>query len=234
MRCIPYLDIVGYDYYPVPEDLSRGRQMRMLGGFTDRFRATAPSRDLWVVAQAFSWGALSRASRDKRGMIHEYNSNTWIPMTAEERTARPGVEDHRFMSWIAISHGATGLLWFGSGFEDRPSPLLDDLMVIVGELHELQPFLTTGNVTSVRAITDDRQCPPISGVSAVARRSGDGTLLALINEDYVDHAVTVTGMEWVDAANLVPVFEPTDELRDCNDGLVTTMRGQEVRLYQTR
>jgi len=230
-RCLPYLDIVGYDYYPVPEDHRRGRQMRMLGGFTDRFRTTAPSKDLWVVEQGFTWGALDRASKNESTVFHEYNSNTWIPMSEEEGRAYPGVEEHRFMVWIAICHGATGLLWFGSGFEDRPSPLLDDLMVVVGELNTLQPFLNAGNITSVDITTDDRQCPAVSGISGVSRRAGDGTLLALVNEDYVDHDVFVTGMDWVECDDLVPLVEPADDLRDTRDGLLTTMTGQEVRLY---
>jgi len=233
-RCLPYLDIVSYDYYPVPEDPRRGRQMRMLGGFTDMFRRTASTRDLWVVEQAFSWGGLSRASNDKQGQIHEYNSNTWIPMTEEESTSYPGLAELRFMSWIAICHGATGLLWFGSGFEDRPSPLLHDLMLLIGELHEVQPFLTAGNVPSVRATTSEKQCPSISGVSAIARRSGDDTLLALVNEDFVEHDVMVTGLEWIDADDLVPMFDLVDELRSTNSGYVTRMKGQETRLYLSR
>jgi hypothetical protein len=233
-RCLPYLDVVGYDYYPVPEDPGRGRQMRMLGGFTDRFRRTAPAKDLWVVEQGFTWGALDRASKNKSPVFHEYNSNTWIPMSEEEGRAYPGVQEHRFMAWIAICHGATGLLWFGSGFEDRPSPLLDDLMVVVGELNSLQPFLTAGNVNRVSIITDDRQCPADSGVSGLAKRNGDGTLLAMVNEDYVDHDVFVTGMDWVDSGDLAPVVETPDELKNTGDGLLTTMRGQEVRLYLAR
>ena len=184
----------GYDYYPIPEDPGRGRQMHKLAGYTDRFRRTAPSRELWVVQQAFSWGSISKAS-GKGDLIHDYNTNTWVPTNARELGARPGVEEIRFMTWIAISHGATGLLWFGSAYEDENrSPLLQDLLAVVEELSQVQPFLTTGNVTRVRTITDERHCPPVLGVSAVARRGPEGTLLALINEDYSDHDVAVTGM----------------------------------------
>ena len=63
-RCLPYLDVVSYDFYPVPEDPSRGRQMHMIGGFTDRFRETARGREVWVVEQAFTWG-LERCIREQ-------------------------------------------------------------------------------------------------------------------------------------------------------------------------
>ena len=65
----------------------------------------------------------------------------------------------------------------------------------------------------------------------MARRRADGTLLAIVNEDYVDHDVFVTGMDWVDCDDLVPLVEPADKLRETRDGLLTTMKGQEVRLY---
>jgi len=55
-RCVPYLDVASYDFYPVPEDPSRGRQMHMIAGFTDRFRETARGREVWVVEQAVTWG----------------------------------------------------------------------------------------------------------------------------------------------------------------------------------
>ncbi len=233
-RCLPYLDIVSYDYYPLPEHPENGRQMKMLGGFTDRFRRTALSKDLWVVEQAFSWRDLSKVSFDGKDMIHEYNSNTWLPATEEDSGALPGVEEFRFMAWISICHGANGLLWFGSRFLENRSEMLDGLMTVVQELHELQPFLDAGNINTVQAITHERRCPSVSGISSVARRNGDGTLLALVNEDYTGHDVTVTGMDWVEAADLVPMFEPSDGLRDSGDGLVTAMEGQEVRLYLAR
>jgi len=71
---------------------------------------------------------LSGASGSKKELIHSYNTNTWHPMTEEEAVAVPSVDDFRFMAWVAINHGASGLLWFGSGFEKGPSPLLENLI----------------------------------------------------------------------------------------------------------
>lgn len=232
-RCLPWLDIVGYDYYPVPEDPWRGRQLHLLGGYTDRFRRTAPSRDVWVVEQAFSWSNISKSDVGRSDRIHDYNSNTWPETPLAESEKHPTVEECRFMAWIAISHGATGLLWFGSSTEKRPSPFLHGLMEVVAELAAVQPFLTAGGVTRIRATPDGRQCPPVLGVSTVARRNGNGILLALINEDYSDHDVKVTGMEEIKPGDLTPVVDPSDDPKSSSDGLTTKMRGHEVRVYVT-
>jgi len=101
---------------------------------------------------------LSGASGSKKGLIHSYNTNTWHPMTEEEAVAVPSVDDFPFMAWVAISHGASGLLWFGSGFEKRLSPLLENLMEVVGELNGLQPYLVSSDISRVRAIIDEWHC----------------------------------------------------------------------------
>jgi len=36
--------------------------------------------------------------------------------------------------------------------------------------------------------------PPVRGCSATVRRNSRGTLLAVVNEDYVDHDVSITGL----------------------------------------
>ena len=88
--------------------------------------------------------------------------------------AVPSVDDFRFMAWVAISHGASGLLWFGSGFEKGPSPLLENLIEAVGELNALQPYLVSSDISRVRAITDERHCP----LCWVARLPSGGTAAA--------------------------------------------------------
>jgi len=230
-RCLPYLDVVSYDYYPVPEDPSRGRQMHLIGGFTDRFRRTATAKEVWVVEQAFTWDALSDASGGKKRLIHSYNTNTWHPMTEEEAVAVPSVDVFRFMAWVAIIHGASGLLWFGSGFEKRPSPLLENLMQVVGELNALQPYLVSSDISRVRSITDERHCPPVLGCSATVRRNNHGTLLAVVNEDYVDHDVFVRGFDWLDPEELKPLFGCAENAFFSNDGITLTLKGHEVQVY---
>jgi hypothetical protein len=213
-RCLPYLDAVGYDYYPIPEGPGEGRQMHLLGGYTDRFRRTAPSKDIWVVEQAFSWSNI----RPESGRPETY----------------PCVAEYRFMAWIAIAHGATGLLWWGSAHDNRSTPYIHDLMTVVAELNEVGPYLTAGNLPGVRAIVDERQSPPTLGVRSVARRSGDGTLLALINEDPYQHDVIVRRMDWIGPGDLSPLIEASHQLTGTPGELLTRMEGHEVLIYATR
>jgi len=212
-RCLPCLDVVGYDYYPIPENPGEGRQMQLLGGYTDRFRRTAPAKDLWVVEQAFSWSTI----RPESGRPEAY----------------PGVEEYRFMAWISISHGATGLLWWGSAHEKGSRPFMGDLMDAVSELDRAQPYLVSGDIPGVRAIPDERQNPELLGVSVVARRRGDGTLLALVNEDPFEHTINISGVDWAGPGDLHPLSEPSHDLVASPDGLLTRLGGREVRIYIT-
>jgi hypothetical protein len=210
-RLVPFLDIVGYDYYPIPVGQEEGRAMPLLGGYTDRYRRTAPAKDLWVVEQAFSWSNI----RPESGRPEAY----------------PNVEEYRFMAWEAIAHGATGLLWWGSGHETRPAPFLHDLMTVVGELKELHPFLVAGDVGRVHVSTAPRQNPAVAGAAGVVRRSPDGTMLALINQDPHEHDVIVPDLDWVNVDDLVPFTPAPGGFTRVSEGWITPMAGHEVRVY---
>jgi hypothetical protein len=209
-RLLGSVDAVGFDYYPIPRGEAEGRSMRLIGGYTDRFRRTAPNKELWVVEQAFSWSSI----RPESGRPQAY----------------PNVEEYRFMAWDAIAHGATGLLWWGSAHEDRPAPFLEDLMAIVSELNQLQPYLVAGNAPRVRIGADPRQNPEIAGVTGLVRRSGPGTLMALINEDPHENDVVVRGLDWASAEDFTPLAPGHSGFASTTDGWITTMKGEEVRI----
>ena len=212
-RCLPFLDIIGFDYYPIPED--RGRPMNLMGRYVDRFRSTGPTKGLWVVQQAFSWSSL------------EHEGDRTKPV------AYPSVDEYRFMAWQAIAHGATGLLWWGSHAEDRPAPHLDDLMRVVAELKDLHPFLAAGVISGVQTVQDTKRFPPILGVSCILRRAGGRTLLALVNEDPFPADAMLVGLDWADPRAMRPVNEPSSPITRVSDGYVTPMNGYEVRIYVT-
>ena len=210
-RCLPALDIVGFDYYPVPNE--QARPMEWTGAFTERFRRTAPTKDVWVVEQAFSWSNLFK----DRG----------IP------EAHPTAKEARFMAWQAIARGATGLLWWGSSYEDRPAPFLDELMGVVSEFAELHPFLFVGNSLAVQATVDPKRFPAAMGVSCLARRAGDKQMLVLVNEDPYEHDVILRGPDVRDPNTMRPIVEAPNEFVRLGDGYVTVMDGYEVRIYVT-
>ncbi len=152
-RCTSLLDIIGFDYYPITQMNSDGNTMCHIGRYAERFRGTAPNKEIWVVQQAFSWSSI----RSESGRPRAY----------------PTVEEYRFMAWNAIAHGATGLLWWGSHREERPSPFLHDLMTVVSELRALRSFLLGGNVPgSASGPTRDNTppCPEYPGSSAARGR----------------------------------------------------------------
>ncbi len=215
-RCVPYLDIVGFDGYPIPTRPEK--PIHHLGIDTARFRAVAPGRDVWMVQQGFSWNHLG-----ERDDLDETEPGIY-----------PSREQYRFMAWQAIVRGATGLLWWGSAFEDRPAPHLGDLMSIVAEFKGLHELLDGGEIISVRAEADTRSYPATSaGISHMARRAGDRTMLVLVNEDPCEQDAIVTGLDWVDPREMRPVGWQPPEFARVQDGYVTCMDPYEVRVYVT-
>jgi len=209
-KCVPFLDIVGFDHYPV-RGFDRTWALPLTGRCVDRFRRTAPSRDIWVVEQAFSWSTIRP---------EDYPSRVY-----------PNLEQFRFMAWDAVAHGAAGLLWWGSHHEDRPAAFLADLMKTISELSGLQRFLVSGEADRVSVEVDNRQTPALAGVSYTARRSGDETMLVLVNEDQFEHDVLIRGVEMFDVGEFQPLWEDDTQLEKTSEGWITKMKGLQVKVY---
>ncbi len=209
-RCAPFLDVVGFDYYPIPQ---RGwRAMQAMGPDTKRFADAAPGKEVWIVQQAFSWANL--------------------PNQADEMgSGYPTREEYRYMAWQAIMHGATGLLWWGSSYEDRPTPFMDDLMAVVAELRDVGKFLAAGSSPRVVVHNDPNLRAPILGCSCTARRIGEKTLFVLMNEDSHPAEAVVTPPDWLDLSDLRPVNDEPTPLVAANGGWRTNIDGYETPVY---
>ena len=207
-RVAPWLDIIGFDYYPIPN--GTGSPMEYMGLYVDRFHQTAPQCDLWAVQQAFSWGSLPNR---------------------EGRYAFPTRKEIRFMAWQAIAYGATGILWWGSRYEDNRIAITSSVMEVVSELSQLHPFLTGAPINSVRVSNDPNRHPWLLGGRAVVRRDGDRTLLALINQDGTPADLIIQGLDWLDVKDLRPMTPVSSDLTPISDGIITMMDGFEVRIY---
>jgi hypothetical protein len=211
-RCVSSLDVVGFDAYPVPSRVEK--PMHHVGLDLDRFRAIAPNKELWMVEQVFSWNNLDPERKKAEAPIY------------------PTVEQSRFMAWQAILHGATGLLWWGSSFEDRPTPIVGTVMSVVSEINQLHAYLAGGEVTSVRVCADTRAYPATAlGIGHICRRAGNGTLLVLANEDPFEQEAIVTGLDWLDVRTMRPICEPSAPFTRIDEGYITSMQPYEVRLY---
>jgi len=209
-RCVPFLDIVGFDWYPVRR--SATVPMGLLGRQIQRFARTAPRCDLWFVQQAFCWSQLK---------------------LAEGPPLLPTEGQTRFMAWAAILHGATGIMWWGSRFADRPHPFFDGWMATLRDFEGLHPFLFAGQMPNVRAETYYRQHDPVFGVGVVARRAGNRTLVVLVNQDQYAHETVLQGLDEAVAARLRRVSGNREGIAKTREGLITELEGYEVRIYVT-
>ncbi len=219
-RCLPFLDIISTDFYPVLPQTPDPRRARirthdMIALLCDRFRATAPDHEFWFVQQAFSWHRLERKRHPD------------VPIAYPTRC------DYRFMAWQAIAHGARGLLWYGSAHEDRPAPFLDDLMAVVRELSELTPFLLSEHAPALEVRVDTKQYPPTRGVSCFMREFGGRTFLALVNEDPYENDVLVTGVPGEEITGWTAFGDSERPHVPIDNGFVVPLSGREVRLMMS-
>ena len=215
-RCLPFIDVLSFDYYPIPQGHPiydwDGYAINHVGRYTEKFARAATSKELWVVQQAFSWPSI-------------------MPQTGRPRRY-PSRDEYRFMAWDAITHGATGLLWFGSAYEDRPAPFLHDLMAVVSELDGLRAFLLSGDVPGVNVRVDPDQHPPVAGVAGFARHVESRMLLALVNDDPYDHEVVVGGMPDHDLGAAEPALAGDHAgFQEIPGGWITSLPGWSTGIY---
>ncbi len=207
-RCLPYLDVVGGDFYAVPS--SERRSLNLWGPMLDRFHRVAPRHELWSVQQAFSWSTLVEGDGGE--------------------PTYPTREEARFTAWQVMMHSATGVIWWGSAYEDRPAPFLDGIMEVASELSGLHPFLTTETRRSVSIRIEEQVQPRILGVSGGVYDADDQPMLALGCEAPRGHEILLSGFDGDpnEMTQVVPASEPFVRLRD---GWATKLQGYEVRVY---
>jgi hypothetical protein len=215
---IDFVDITGCDDYPIRAD---GRPAVRVADATDRWRQAGKGRPVWMVLQAFSWNDLD----DEHGDI----------------AAFPTFAESRLMAYACITHGARGILYWGSSYlkSDGKEAFRKSLYALTSELAALHPFLTAPVEPYVTGqVTDDGRTDipsPVSsrGVSVTARRTGRDWLVVLVNEDeYAHMGVEVVGLDALNGTEFIELYG--DERTTVSDGsFVTRMRPFEVKLFAT-
>ena len=215
---IDAVDITGCDDYPIRAD---SRPAIRLADSTDRWRQVGKGRPVWMVLQGFTWSDLD-------------DGDTNI-------TAFPAFAESRLMAYACITHGARGILYWGSSYmkSEGKEAFRKSLYALTSELSALQPFLTAPieRYVTVRLIDDGRTDipPPLSvrGVSITARRIGRDWLIVLVNED--EHAHMGVEVNGLDALNGTEFIELYGEEKTAVSGgsFVTRMRPFEVKLFAT-
>ena len=215
---IDFVDITGCDDYPIRAD---GRPAVRVADATDRWRQVGKGRPVWMVLQAFSWNDLD----DEHGDI----------------AAFPTFAESRLMAYACITHGARGILYWGSSYlkSEGKEAFRKSLYALTSELAALHPFLTAPVEPYVTGqVTDDGRTDipsPVSsrGVSVTARRTGRDWLVVLVNEDeYAHMGVEVVGLDALNGTEFIELYG--DERTTVSEGsFVTRMRPFEVKLFAT-
>jgi len=169
------VDAAGCDIYPVPFNYGVGHSdlkdtnLSCVGAYTDRMREAAPGKSIWMVLQGFGWRDLSAEGKKD-------------PDPAKGR--RPHFGETRFMAYDAIVHGANAILYWGTDYIEKDSPLWQDLMRVAKELRALEPAIV-GDCVSIEpvAIADETYGSIDSqGPRLMLRRTGDDWVLIAVNE----------------------------------------------------
>ncbi len=202
-------DIVGCDIYPVPayrcghSDL-RERSLAAVGAYTERMQEAAPGKPVWMVLQAFGWADLQSDPSEEE--------------TEEQR--RPTFDESRFMAYDAIVRGARGILYWGSAYIEKDSPLWSDLLKLVAELAQLQPVLSAPDLPLPGGITlEDRWGSRDRTVQVLAKEVDGKAWFFVVNESTEPQKYTIHGLEGL---NGLTFADPADEREvTVADGLLT-------------
>lgn len=210
-RLIESIDITGCDDYPVH---GHSRHLGRVPDSTDRFVRIGLGRPIWMVLQGFAW----------REIMPE----------RKEGIAYPSFRETRWMAWTSITHGASGVLYWGmnvslGGRKSGPIPdgFRHSLYAMASELAAVEPFLLepSHKGAKITPVKGER------GISLTVRRSGNDWLVALVNEDDKPHFdVEVTGLSELNGRSLRQLYG--NERADVIGGwFVTRLLPHQVKLF---
>lgn len=172
-RYADLIQITGCDIYPIH---AHRREPLAVADYTERYKRVGRGLPVWMVLQGFAWGELPGQ---------------------REAVAYPSFAETRLMAWLAIVHGARGVLYWGMDAAPPAAAFRESLYAMASELAALQPFLTAPDATDVRLEVIDSEDfdKPGRGVRLLARRAGAEWLVVLVNEDDRPHmGVAVSGL----------------------------------------
>lgn len=169
------VNAAGCDIYPVNlgftghSDL-RGVTLACVGDYTERMKAAAPGKSVWMVLQGFGWRDLNPNAKNS-------------PDTNMGR--RPNLHETRFMAYDALVRGSGAILYWGTAYIEKDSQLWKDLLAVARELRSLEPAIVgqppeqepRSIALSCRSSVDAEDGPRL-----MLRRTGDDWLLIAVNE----------------------------------------------------
>ena len=142
-------------------------------------RVVEKSRPVFMVLQAFAWEMLKKdEERDSTMILY------------------PSYKESRFMAYNAIVHGATGIIYWGSNYTPQPSPFMDDLNKVSGELAEMQEILSAENVAlNITKTYHELGHSVDTGIEILAKKVNDQSYLITVNSDKNRVKVILSGLD---------------------------------------
>ncbi len=163
-------DVYGVDIYPIPSPNSHSdltdKTMTSVGKYTDICEEVVRGRKpLWMTLQGFAWGVWDENRED----------------------IYPTREETRFMIYEAISHGATGLMYWGIYTVTSEHPFVADLAANLREINALSRYLVGDTVEGEVACE-------VESIRICQKRTAEGDdLWIVLNESPEAVSATITG-----------------------------------------
>jgi len=210
-------DVVACDIYPViPHGIKPGyalypdglqgdllnTSISQVGEYVDKMKKVVEnSKPVFMVLQGFSWEMLNPEGKRDEKMIRY-----------------PTYEESRFMAFNAIVHGATGIIYWGTGFTPQPSQFISDLNRVTKELAGLQEILSSVNVKiSIGTEYYELRYSVDAGVEFRMKKVNEKTYLITVNSDKNPVKITFSNLEKHKTAKVLN----EDRTIPLNDGKLT-------------
>lgn len=221
------VDAAGCDIYPVPFNYAVGHSdltdmnVTSVGAYTDRMRAGAPGKAVWMVLQGFGW-------KD----IHDVSKLPPDP----RRGRRPNFQETRFMAYNAVVHGANAILYWGTQAIEKDSALWGDLLKIAKEIRALESAIVGDRPDEVPAARSEETYGSVDGQGPrlLLRKTGEDWVLIAVNEmGAAGLAFDVTGLpNALNGKTLYRLY--SDESHAVSGGgFRDGIRGHDVHVYAT-
>ncbi len=220
------IDTAGCDIYPAPPNYAVGHsdltdtQLTAVGAYTDRMRDAAPGKSVWMVLQGFGWRDLSEDGKKD---------------SDPAKGRRPRLAETRFMAYDAIVHGAHAILYWGTAYIEKDSPLWRDLMTVARELRALEPAIVGDRAAVEPASLADETHGSVDGEGPrlMLRKADADWVLIAVNEYAQGISFSVSNLpKEIEGKTLYRLY--SDETQVVNDGgFHDGIRGLGVHVYAT-
>jgi len=214
------IDITGMDYYPIITKTNNDkyfpwratRDIKRVGFFTDRWKEIGRGKPVWMVLQAFSYNDLG---------------GDW-----SKEPALPSFYESRFMAYVAITHGARGILYYGSGRQSS-EVFRQSLYSLTSELSMIQPFLISQEQKQIKVYVIKDWEPRDQTISWTARQFGREWIIVLVNEtELPQRGVVVSGMQHLNNLKFAELYGEKEVYVE-NEEFMTSMKPYEVKVFAT-